>query len=100
MSCLEETPGKTPDMSPLLSLGWPRIDLKSSWKFAGKCPERGKSGCPCTDCCPCHQTHERRGIDGQMNWPLIDDRGAFGLFYAMAVNRSKAEISNQNSSGL
>lgn len=71
MSRLEETLGKTSDMSPWL------CQSQSSWKCAGKCPERGKSGCPCTDCCPCHLTHGRRGIDGQINWPLMDNRGAW-----------------------
>lgn len=59
------------------------------------------SGRACTNCCPCHLTLGRRGMYGQMNCPVMDDRGAFGMFWVMAVSRSKAEIFKQlNNLGL
>ena len=61
----EEDPGHA---GVTMSPSWPGNALGSSRKSWRKCPGRGKSGCPCSDSCPCDPAPDKQTkMDGWMD---------------------------------
>ena len=58
-----------------MSLSWPgNVSGFPPWKSWMKRPERGKSGLPCSGCCPRRPTPDRRWkMDGWMDFIVEND---------------------------
>lgn len=79
----------------LIWLGWSGNSLGSSRRSWRKCPRRGKSGRPCSNCCSCNPAPDERGgrwMNGWMFVQQLKNQVCALIYWLELINVIKADL--------